>query len=204
MLQDDEILKGLLEQLQIPNKTQSKESPMVTIRHSHSLPNPQNDTESCIFPPVNHENLQILSHNNNQQQHPSSKSSSPPPSLSVSQCDLSSEKVVNWWVDYGLEVLRTKICSFISLLENKDGASKGAFWTFGRVAGIVVVMWWWLCRRRRNQRERVEHLQRIMKEKDEVRVNWVIIIFNRVLYNDWLTCLWKCHLQKIVLIELYR
>ncbi|XP_031255927.1 uncharacterized protein LOC116113907 [Pistacia vera] len=143
---------------------------MVTIRHSHSLPNPKNDTESCIFPPVNHENLQILSHNNNQQQHPSSKSSPPRPSLSLSPCDLSSEKVVNGWLDYGLEVLRTKICSFISLIGNKDGASKGAFWTFGRVAGIAVVVmwwWWWLCRRRRKQRERVEHLQLIIKEKDE-------------------------------------
>lgn len=173
MLQDDEILKGLLEQLQTPQKAECKECPLVTIRHFHSLSNPKDDTESCVFPPVNHENLQILSHNSKQHEHSSSKL----PALSLSPCDVSSEKAVNGWLHYGFKVLRTKIYSMVSLFESKDGARKGAFCTSGRFAGLaIVVIWWWFCRRRRNQRERVDNLKLIIKEKDEVSVNWFIII----------------------------
>lgn len=180
MVEDDVILEGILEQIR-SQKTQSnpKQWSMVTIRDSPH--NPISTNSDCsVFPPVNHENLQISLPHNQQHQHPSSKSSSPPP-LSLSSSDFgtrglssNSKEAAVGWLDSGLELVRAKICSVFSLLSN-DGARRGASWSFGPVAGMaVVLMWWWLCRRirrRRSQRESVEHLRLIIKEKDEVRFN---------------------------------
>lgn len=170
MLQDDEIVGSLLEQ--IHSITHPKQLSLITIRGS--LESPKNDDVS-VFPPVNHENLQIPSHptrDQRKQQDPSTKSSS---SLSLPPSDFSADsskevKLVIGWLDFGLEILRAKIMSAYSWFCN-DGESRRVFDSFGPVAGVaVLVLWWWLCRRikrGRRARESVEHLKLIIKEKDE-------------------------------------
>lgn len=138
---------------------------MITIRDS--LPNSTYD-DCAVFPPVNHENLHIPSHNHTRDQ----QKQHHPPSDLVTRPILSStsKQVFIGWLDFALDILRAKICCIYSWFCNigeTTGASKSKPWSFLPAAGTAVfVLWWWFCRRSR--RESVEHLKLVIKHKDEV------------------------------------
>lgn len=177
MVENGMILEGLSQWEQIESSkpqeiTQSKQWSMVVIRDSLR----RNDLS--IFPPANHENLQISTQEIQKLQNPSSKSTLPSPCESdVSEVSpVPSDRGFTSWVDVAFRALRAKVISIPSLL----GLARGAFWSFHRVAGMAtVVLIWWLrmrARRRRWQhRESIDHLKTVIREKDEV------------------TCLLKCH-----------
>ncbi|KAL5815829.1 hypothetical protein ACOSQ3_024207 [Xanthoceras sorbifolium] len=201
MIQDDVMMFGgfffeqihpinHLHTLDQPHKEPSKRWSMVTIRDSlHSYSN----SDCSIFPPINHENLHIQEQHKHQ--NPSSNSSSPlslsPLSdLNTQALPSSSKEVISGWLDFGLEALRAKIFS----LFGNNGAIRRVFGSFGSAAGVaVLVMLWWLCRRirrRRSQRECVEYLKLIIKQKDEkitqllhqiVQMNEVLVAHHKVL-----------------------
>ncbi|KAJ4713057.1 Formin-like protein [Melia azedarach] len=112
MLQDDEILGGLLEQqIHLPSKQRS----MITIRDS--LPNSTYD-DCAVFPPVNHENLHIPSHNHTRDQ----QKQHHPPSDLVTRPILSStsKQVFIGWLDFALDILRAKICCIYSWRSRRE------------------------------------------------------------------------------------
>jgi hypothetical protein len=174
------------------NKIQFKERSMVVIRDSSTIYN-----DYSIFPPINHENLYISSHISQEQQYPlspssSSSSSSPPFPFSSSFSSLSSSSPSDFialgpqsappsdsrvkrageltrWIGIGFEVLRCKALALVSSFRNYH-ATKGAFWSFGPLAAAAVVFWmlFMRARRRRRQKESLDRLMEVIKEKDEV------------------------------------
>lgn len=131
------------------NHQQQPQWSLVTIRDSVLHPNPNSNSNNIpVFPPVNHENLQIQDQHHQHQPSPVSDSNtlqSPTSNLTP------------------FHLLRTRICSLF--------ANTGFIRTLLGPSAVLLICWWWLCRRirrRRDQRRTVEHLNLVIKQKDEV------------------------------------
>ncbi|XP_062025471.1 uncharacterized protein LOC133741762 [Rosa rugosa] len=142
------------------SKTQFKEWSMVAIR----------DSNSSVFPPINHENLHLPTSPSLSSSSSSSLSSFSPsdsdesgpvspkkPDTQVGKCGESRS-----WVGFGVGLLRSKVLGIGSLI----GWEK--VWCFGSGAGIVAVVFmvwsFYLRVRRRRYRKRSDL---IIKQKDE-------------------------------------
>lgn len=139
--------------------TESKQWSMVVIRDSLR----RNDLS--VFPPANHENLQISAQQNQREQKSSPKKTVVIPK-ELNEISLVSNQALTGWVDAAYRIWRAKINTIPTFLD----AARGAFCSYYPVAGIasVVVVWWWFGARRRSQQgESVDHLKMIIKEKDE-------------------------------------
>ena len=158
----------------VPVNANENEFPMVIIT--------DNKDEFSIFPPINHENLQLFTN----QQIPQSKSPSSSPTFSPSDCDaweeyssLSSpfdssvQKGGDFigWLSIGFQILRSKLVSAVSSVRNLRGAN----WSFGLRAATVVFIIMVLIRRRKNRRRTLtpneSRLMQIIMEKEGVRLN---------------------------------
>ncbi|KEH31962.1 transmembrane protein, putative [Medicago truncatula] len=157
----------------VPVNANQNEFPMVIIT--------DNKDEFSIFPPINHENLQLLTN----QQIPQSKSP-PSPSFSPSDCDAWEEclslsspfdsslrKGCDFigWLSIGFQILRSKLVSAVSSFRNRGGTN----WSFGLRAATVVFIVMVLIRRRKNGRRTLtpneSRLMQIIMEKEGVRLN---------------------------------
>ncbi|KAF7806219.1 uncharacterized protein G2W53_038380 [Senna tora] len=190
---DDEVAQNLkqTESLNLHQhtlwKTQLQECSMVVIRDS------QHHNDHSVFPPINHENLQIPSHSIqyfNLPESPSSSSSSssvysslpsdadadawvpsssPPPNSQLRKTGDFAE-----WMSIGLEILSSKAFAVVTSLRN-SAANRGAIWSIGSAAAALVMSWWmcvqfwsWLRRRSRRHTHGGNHLTAIVKQKDEM------------------------------------
>lgn len=152
----------------VPVNANQNEFPMVIIT--------DNKDEFSIFPPINHENLQLLTN----QQIPQSKSP-PSPSFSPSDCDAWEEclslsspfdsslrKGCDFigWLSIGFQILRSKLVSAVSSFRNRGGTN----WSFGLRAATVVFIVMVLIRRRKNGRRTLtpneSRLMQIIMEKE--------------------------------------
>ncbi|XP_061346674.1 uncharacterized protein LOC133292288 [Gastrolobium bilobum] len=136
-----------------------------------------------IFPPINHENLQILSNQFVPQSPPSSSSSS---SSSSSECSCSTfdsdlrglssssspfDSRVRKGRDFiglmsvSLEILGSKLFAMVSSFRNRACADRGAFWSIG-VPAAAIVMSCWIIMLTRKKRRNETRLINIIKEKD--------------------------------------
>jgi len=160
-----------------PVNANQNEFPMVIIT--------DNKDEFSIFPPINHENLQLFTN----QQIPQSKSlPSPPssPSFSPSDCDAWEEcsflsspfdsslrKGCDFigWLSIGFQILRSKLVSAVSSFRNRGGTN----WSFRLRAATVLFIVMVLIRRRKNRRRTFtpneSRLMQIIMEKEGVCLN---------------------------------
>ncbi|KAK7292191.1 hypothetical protein RIF29_07959 [Crotalaria pallida] len=124
--------------------------------NSNSMVVIRDDDECSVFPPINHENLQILSQpqpSPSQSPSPSSSSSSTLSSFSPSDSDASpslspsnanahrltrgSDFVA--WMGMGLTILRSKLFAIVSSFRNRGASQRRALSSFGLPAGAVVI-----------------------------------------------------------------
>ncbi|XP_057952467.1 uncharacterized protein LOC131146726 [Malania oleifera] len=193
----------------------SKERVMVVIGDSLSR-------DCSVFPPINHEGLFASSECCPDQNSPPSSLPPPPPKPTVSPsspvasfsmldangvdprsslCDSRRVRLnaeVSGWLNFGLELLRSKILGVASSLRY-FAAFRGAIWLFASTAGTVTAAFLWflyLMARRRHRRvareECVDHLIALIKEKDEkiIQLLHQIAQMNQVLV--------ACHRSKCV------
>lgn len=161
------------DRIAVPVNANENEFPMVIIT--------DNKDEFSIFPPINHENLQLFTN----QQIPQSKSLPSPsssPSFSPSDCDAWEEECLSLsspfdsslrkgcdfigWLSIGFQILRSKLVSAVSSFRNRGGAN----WSFGLRAATVLFIVMVLIRRRKNRRRTLtpneSRLMQIIMEKE--------------------------------------
>ncbi|KAK7330332.1 hypothetical protein VNO77_24522 [Canavalia gladiata] len=153
----------------------------------HHLPLNPNDwsmhdnKDAFVFPPINHENLQIPSHQTIPNSPPSSLSSSSSYSSSSLSSSSSSSSLpfdsqlrkgsdFIGWLSIGLQILRSKFLSTLSSFRNQ----RGAIWSFGvPTAALVMSCWVFVTMRKKKSKRRSltaneARLINIIKEKDGV------------------------------------
>jgi hypothetical protein len=141
-----------------------------------------------IFPPINHENLNLFT---NQQTPQSQSQSQSPPSFSHSDCeyspplDSSLRKGGDFigWLCIGFQILRSKFVSTVSSFRNHGGAIR----SFGLPAATVVFIVMMLMRRRKKNRRRnltpnESRLVQTIMEKDGVCSNSFTLILHFVYF----------------------
>ena len=168
-----------MEEWQTPN-SQSLSSPSYSFS-SHTLSPIQTTTprqchhlrrnDLSIFPPIDHEGLPIpppprapislSSSDSDSKSQPLSPSPEPPPSCFVK------------WVDFAIHLWNSKLQSFLTHVRSVGLVSSTRL--VGSLVPFLVVLWFWVRWRRRRrcsrggqQRESVEQLKLLIKEKDEV------------------------------------
>jgi hypothetical protein len=173
------------DRISIPDIANPNQSPMVVItdkKHDFS-----------IFPPINHENLNLFT---NQQTPQSQSQSQSPPSFSHSDCetwgeysppplDSSLRKGGDFigWLCIGFQILRSKFVSTVSSFRNHGGAIR----SFGLPAATVVFIVMMLMRRRKKNRRRnltpnESRLVQTIMEKDGVCSNSFTLILHFVYF----------------------
>ncbi|KAJ8753308.1 hypothetical protein K2173_019707 [Erythroxylum novogranatense] len=180
MREDDMSLRGF-DDLELPScsnsdshRALSKQWSLVVLRHDSS--NARDDLS--VFPPINHENLTPSTFD----LHPDKKSlsessTSAAVQFSSQDADYSSSStpsvpaIPRWW-GVAFEVLRSKVVHIGSYVRCNGGGGECrngvSFKLFGNVAfAAAMVVGWWLSVRVWRRRDRVEHLLRIIVEKDE-------------------------------------
>lgn len=159
------------------------------IRLSNELPplamvTISDNEDYSVFPPINHENLDVFSnHNIPQSQSPPSSSSSSS-SLLTFDCDTWGEYSPSLsppfdsrarkggeftgWLSIGIQILRSKLISTVSSFRNPS-PNRRSIWSFGIPAAAVLTLIMVLMRWKKNRRTLNEtRLMKILKEKDEV------------------------------------
>ncbi|XP_027333267.1 uncharacterized protein LOC113848086 [Abrus precatorius] len=131
------------------------------------------EKDAFVFPPINHENLQIPQHSSSSS--PSSFSSSDSdlwtPSSSSSSFDSQISKGGDFvgWMSIGVQILRSKLLAAFSSFRN-CAADRGTIWSFWVPAAALLMSCWvavkkWK-RRRRILTPNETRLINIIKEKD--------------------------------------
>ncbi|XP_019451546.1 PREDICTED: uncharacterized protein LOC109353656 [Lupinus angustifolius] len=138
-----------------------------------------------VFPPNNHENLQIFSHHHSIPESTSSPSSSssfssfsPSDSDSLSPFNSQLRRGADFvaWMSLGIHILRSKLYAIVSSFRNCD-SERRVVSSIGVPAGVVVMLcwimmrfWWWVrkWRKKRNFKRNEIRLRNIIKEKDEI------------------------------------
>ncbi|PNY03418.1 hypothetical protein L195_g026748 [Trifolium pratense] len=157
----------------IPVIANPNESPMVVINDKKN--------DFSIFPPINHENLNLFTnHQIPPQLQPQSPPSCSPPSFSTSDCETCGEYSPQLdstlrkggdfigWLCIGFQILRSKFVSAVSSCRNRGGAIR----SFGLPAVTVVFIVMMLMRRKKNRRRNrnltpnESRLVQIIMEKD--------------------------------------
>lgn len=168
-----------------------RESPMVVISDSKD--------DYSVFPPINHENLNLLTNHQmsfSLSQSQSQSQSQSPPSSSSSDCHMSGEysslpppldsslrKGGDFigWMSIGFQILRSKFFSAVSSFRNPGGAIR----SYGLPAAIVVIIIVMLMKRkesRRNLTPNESRLLQIIMEKDGVRSNSITLTLHFVYF----------------------
>ncbi|CAL0307195.1 unnamed protein product [Lupinus luteus] len=141
--------------------------------------------EFSVFPPNNHENLQIFSNHNSIHESTSSPSSSsssssfsPSDSDSVSPFNSQLRKGAHFvaWMSFGIHILRSKLYAIVSSFRN-SASERRVVSSIGVPAGVVVMLcwivmrfWWWVrkWRKKRSFKQNQIRLINTIKEKDEI------------------------------------
>lgn len=156
----------------IPLNTNSNNWSMVVIR---------DNSDYSVFPPINHENLQIFSHPQPQQHDDPIPESPPSPSgsdtwglFSLSPFNSHVRKGGDFvlWMTMGFDILRSKLLAMVSSFRNR-ASHRWALSSIGVVMSCWIFMrfWCWLRKRRRRSLTLTQNeirLMNIIKDKDEI------------------------------------
>ncbi|KAE9602196.1 hypothetical protein Lal_00049531 [Lupinus albus] len=153
--------------------------------NSNSMVMIRDSNDYSVFPPNNHENLQIFSQNHSIPESTSSPSSSSSfSSFSLSDSDSLSpfnsqlRRGADFvaWMSVGLQILRFKFYAIISSFRN-SASERRVVSSIGVPAGVVIMscwimmrLWWWVSklRKKRSFKQNEIRLMNIIKEKDEI------------------------------------